>query len=95
MKAVESIGDYISESSEASAGAVVDALLRSTEPLEQFPRMGRIVPEAADEALRELFVFNYRVIYRVVSEEHVTVTNVIRSRRIFRPDKGGAGPDAT
>jgi toxin ParE1/3/4 len=40
-------------------------LIHHTRNLGQFPARGRIVPEFKDEAIREIIVRVYRVIYRV------------------------------
>jgi plasmid stabilization system protein ParE len=36
--------------------------------LEQFPQIGRVVPEAQDENIREIILPPYRIIYRVLAE---------------------------
>src|SRR5438067_186281 len=56
---------YIARDSETYAAKAVDHLLTTVEPLERFPRMGRMVPEYARADLRELIVYSYRVIYRI------------------------------
>lgn len=38
-------------------------MLEKIRRLEQFPRMGRAVPEIGDEALRELIHRSYRIVY--------------------------------
>jgi len=48
--------------------------------LSDFPRSGRKVPEYAEESIRELFTYSYRVIYEVGAAE-VTIAAVIHGKR--------------
>jgi len=42
-----------------------ERIIEKIRPLEQFPQMGRIVPEIGDEAIREVLYRNYRIVYVV------------------------------
>jgi plasmid stabilization system protein ParE len=79
---VDSIASYIARDSTAHASAVVAKIVQSTRTLRHFPFAGRIVPELEDPAIRELFVFSYRVIYRVQTKT-VTIAAVIHGGRIL------------
>ena len=57
-------------------GAVDDLLL--------FPRLGRIVSDFQDEAIRELIVEGYRVIYRLIGEDEVWILTVVHGSRDLR-----------
>lgn len=57
--------DYIARDSEANAGRFVGRLIQSVEKLSTFPQMGRRVPEAEDEAIREVLFQSYRILYRL------------------------------
>jgi addiction module RelE/StbE family toxin len=79
---VESIAEYISRDSTAYAAAVVRNIIAVTRTLARFPLAGRMVPELEDDALRERFVYSYRIIYRV--EKHtVIITAVIHGRQML------------
>lgn len=65
---LEAIAQYISADSAAYAAAVVKTILNTARNLSDFPRSGRIVPEIADESIREWFAYSYRVIYRIEEE---------------------------
>ena len=57
--------------------------------LERFPRMGRIVPEIGDEAIREVLYRNYRIVYVVDrDDEEVEVLTIFHSSQQF----GALGP---
>lgn len=60
---------FIARDSTQLAAAFADRILRATDQLAKFPRLGRIVPEVGTESIREIIVGNYRVIYRLGSEE--------------------------
>ena len=81
---VEAIAEYIERDSPIYARAVVQKILATTRKLQRFPRAGRIVPELGDDAIRELLVYSYRVIYRV-RERVVLVAAVTHGRRELDP----------
>ncbi len=77
---LEGIADYIAVDSPTYAKNVVKKILGQSRMLTQFPRAGRIVPEFDDENVRELIVYSYRVIYRLLEDE-IVVAAVIHGRR--------------
>lgn len=68
LRNLESIGDYLYESAPEYAAALLPALVKATERLETFPRLGRIVPEFEAEAFRELIFENYRIVYAIEAD---------------------------
>jgi len=48
-----------------------------------FPRAGRKVPELADENVRELLAYSYRIIYRLKGDEALVVA-VIHGKQILQ-----------
>ena len=81
---LESIGAYIERDSPFYARAVVGRIVEIGQGLAQFPNLGRVVPEFDDPALRERFVYSYRVIYKV--EVHrVLIVAMIHGRRLIEP----------
>jgi addiction module RelE/StbE family toxin len=65
---LDGIYRYIATDAPLYAQRVVDKLTRRSEQLIRHPHSGRIVPEYGDQALRELIVFPYRLIYRLKGE---------------------------
>ena len=59
---VDAIASYIAANSSSYARTVVRKILTSTRALATFPFSGRMVPEADDENLREVFAYSFRVI---------------------------------
>ncbi len=81
---VESIASYIARDSRFYAAAVVQAMLDAARTLEKFPFRGRVVPEIAQDDIRERFVYSYRLIYQI-REDKVTVAAVIHGKRMLNP----------
>jgi toxin ParE1/3/4 len=63
----------IAQDSGEAAVRVLVAALNAAGSLEQFADRGRIVPELNQPDLRELFVFDYRLLYRVRPKEAIVV----------------------
>jgi len=84
---VEEIASYISRDSPRFAKSVVSKILSAAEGLARLPNRGRTVPETADPSIREIFVYSYRLIYRV-GEKEITVAAVIHGRRLLDAEKG-------
>ncbi|MGB7592128.1 MAG: type II toxin-antitoxin system RelE/ParE family toxin [Terriglobia bacterium] len=65
---LRAVRDYIARDSDYYAADLVEQVVLSVERLLRFPRLGRVVPEAQDENIRELVHQNYRIIYRIAGE---------------------------
>ncbi len=77
---LESIKAYIAKDSEYYASRFVERIIQAVENLERFPEVGRKVPEAKEENIRELLFHNYRIIYRV-EKELILILSVIHGSR--------------
>ncbi|HEY0080422.1 MAG TPA: type II toxin-antitoxin system RelE/ParE family toxin [Pyrinomonadaceae bacterium] len=82
---VEAIALYISADSTAYAATVVKRILDTARRLSRFPLAGRIVPEFADENIREQFAYSYRIVYRV-QDKTITIAAVIHGKRLLELD---------
>ncbi len=71
---------YIAKDSEVYASSFVQRVILAVEKLTDFPRLGRVVPEADEEKIRELIYQNYRIIYRI-KNELIEILTVIHGRR--------------
>jgi toxin ParE1/3/4 len=72
--------DYIAADSESHAAQFIASIIKGAERLTTFPMIGRIVPEAGSEDIREILYRSYRIIYRV-KDERVDVLAVIHGSR--------------
>ena len=68
--------------SEVFRARVLEAVAR----LEPFPRIGRIVPNLKRDDLREIFVYNYRIVYQLVGDDARVVGVRHGARRMRRDD---------
>ena len=84
---LRSLHSYIGKDSEVYANSFVERIILAVEKLTNFPRLGRVVPEAEKETSRELLYHNYRIIYRINGEliEIVTVIHGRRDLASFKP----------
>ncbi len=81
---IESISDHIAKDSEIYARAVVRRVIDSTRYLSRFPESGRVVPEFGEPSFREVFVYSYRILYRLVSSDEIMIVNVIHGKRSLK-----------
>ena len=75
------IFDYLSTFSDDHAEMVLAEIIDKAFLLEQFPRLGRVVPEINIQTLRELIVQQYRVVYVLNSKEQVEILTIRHSSR--------------
>jgi addiction module RelE/StbE family toxin len=79
---IDQIAAYIAKDSPYHAQRVVEQIIEKSRSLDQFPERGRVVPEIGNPALREVFVYSYRMIYEV-TERQVHVLSVIHGARLM------------
>ncbi len=82
---LRSIHDFIAHDSRHYAKKVTQDILAKTDVLNELPRMGRVVPELGNEAIRELSLYSYRILYEI-KDHGVFVLAVIHKRRDLQPD---------
>lgn len=66
---LENAADYIAKDSPHYAAALVRETKDAVRSLSQLAQRGRVVPEFQDPAIRELFVGNYRLVYKLTDSE--------------------------
>lgn len=71
---------YIAADSDFHAADFIARIITRAERLTMFPMIGRVVPEAQGEDIREILYRSYRIIYRLVGER-VDVLAVIHGSR--------------
>jgi toxin ParE1/3/4 len=77
---LEAIADYIARDSSFYAASFVIEVLGASRSLSEFSERGRLVPELSNTSIRELFINDYRLIYRV-EESSVAILGLIHGRR--------------
>jgi toxin ParE1/3/4 len=81
---LESIRDYISRDSEYYAARFIEKIIKTVENLEKFPMLGRPVPEIENENIREIFLQNYRVFYRIETKRLLVLAIIHGARDLSR-----------
>ena len=81
------IHQYVAQDSESEAQRLVDRLVKASERLESFPFSGRVVPEYAENRVREIVAPPYRLIYALLADR-VDVLAVVHSARDISGEPG-------
>lgn len=80
------IHDYIAQDSPLYARRASEELVQKTLGLDELPRKGSKVPELNEDAVRELRLYSYRIIYEIKPDHLIEVLAVIHKRRHVEPD---------
>ena len=82
LEDIESIANYIEKDSPTYAKSVVSKFFEKAERLQEFSELGRKVPEMNNPQIREIFVYSYRMIYKI---EHTKILfiAVVHGRRLL------------
>ncbi len=80
--ALDEVITYIAQDSRQAAVQVLEAALEAAASLSTLSERGRVVPETNDPVIREIFVFRYRLMYRV-EDERVVVVAFVHGARDF------------
>jgi plasmid stabilization system protein ParE len=75
------IHDYIAQDSPFYARRVSEELVQKTIGLDKLPRKGHKVPELNDDAVRELGLYSYRILYEIKSDNLIEILAVIHKRQ--------------
>lgn len=62
---LRSIHEFISHDTLHYAKKVTQDIVAKTDTLGELPRVGRVVPELGNEAIRELSLYSYRILYEI------------------------------
>lgn len=79
---VDGIASYIARDSVHYAKRIVAELFELSDRIAEDPQSGRIVPELNEQALRERFLYSYRVIYEV-QVDRVAILAVLHGKRLL------------
>lgn len=82
---LKKIYDYIARDSKYYAEKVSQDILERSVKLNEFPEIGRIVPEIGEVNIREVIVYSYRLIYEISSDK-IEVLALIHCKQDFSPE---------
>jgi addiction module RelE/StbE family toxin len=78
---LQAIYDFIARDSEHYARLVIEKIIAAVDTIEQFPLIGRHIPEKPRDNLREVIRPPYRIVYGVSHEIHILT--IFRASRLF------------
>ena len=78
------IEEYIARDNRLAAERWVGRIVTRAAEAARSPRAARVVPEIDDPDVREVFLRDYRIIFRV-RDEGILVLRVLHGARRFRP----------
>lgn len=82
LEDIESIATYIEKDSPTYAKSVVSKFFEKAEILKNFTELGRKVSELNNRNIREIFVYSYRLIYKI-DKETILFVAVVHGRRLL------------
>ena len=82
LQRMTEITDYISRDNPSAATKWAKAIFNKIENVKQFTYMGRIVPKASRNEIREIIFKNYRIIYKVGIEE-ISILTVRHGKQLL------------
>ncbi len=82
-KDIKNIFKYIKKDSYQNAEMVAEAIIRKIDTLFIQPDFGKIVKEFNNPNLRELKLFKYRIIYRLITASHIEIITIHHSSRLL------------
>ncbi len=80
--ALDEVVEYVTREPRESAIHVLTRVLETAASLSTLPERGRVVPELSDPAIRELFIYRYRLLYRI-SDDVVVIVAFLHGARDF------------
>lgn len=79
---LQAIAEFIGRDSAFYARSVVTKVISVGSSLTENPLMGRIVPELANQMIRERFIYSYRLVYRVGDGE-IVIAAIIHGKQLI------------
>ena len=81
---LKNIYEYISKDSKYYAAKQIEKIINRIEQIENFPKSGRIIPEFENKIIRELIEGNYRIVYRIESDNLIGIVRVHHSAKLIK-----------
>ena len=76
--------DYIARDSVNYAATFVQEIKEAAASLAEFAERGQVVPECADDTIRELLIRPYRLVYKIAGDTVFILTLIHGARRRWR-----------
>ncbi len=86
IEKVTEIAEYITRDNPHGTEKWVASIFDRVKQLESFPKSGRVVPEVNRANIREILFGNYRIIYKVETDQIIILT-VYHGKQILPVDE--------
>ena len=86
LEKLSEIEEFIAMDNPERAESFVDYLIERGESISQHPKIGRVVPELLNPAIREIIVKKYRIVYRLKTDR-IEILTVFEGYRLLREDE--------
>ncbi|VAW75619.1 hypothetical protein MNBD_GAMMA12-606 [hydrothermal vent metagenome] len=83
---LRSIHDFIAHNSHYYAKKVTHDILDKMNILDELPKAGKVVQEIADESIREVSIYSFRLIYEIKGQT-IYVLAIIHKRQNFTSEQ--------
>lgn len=83
---LKAIYDHIAKDAPLNAKTVTQAIVQKTQTALQIPLMGKKVAEVADENLREISLYSWRILYHI-QHDKIYVLTLVHKRRNLQPQE--------
>jgi len=81
---IAEIVEYISQDNPQAARSWANSIFDEIRKLNDFHRIGRIVPEYSEDTIREIIKGQYRIVYKInQAEEEIDIIAVHHSKRLM------------
>ncbi|MDF2434078.1 MAG: toxin ParE1/3/4 [Mucilaginibacter sp.] len=80
---LEDSENYISQDSPLMARRFINKIFDRIDQLYNYPTSGKLVPEIKNKSLRELLLNKYRIIYKIVDEQHIDIIRIVHGSRLL------------
>ena len=82
-KDLKEIYDYLSERSQKTLQKVDIEIFKALDRLELFPESGHYVKESSNKKYREILVFHYRMIYKIINQSKLLIITIRHGKRFL------------
>lgn len=83
---LKAIYDHITKDAPLNAKTVTQAIVHKTQTVLQIPLVGKKVAEVADENLREISLYSWRILYHIQQDKVYVLTLVHKRRNLHAQD---------
>ncbi len=80
---LRAIKKFISINSYSAAENFIEKIIARADAISDSPKQGRVVPEFANDSIREIIFKKYRIVY-LIKENHVEILTVFEGHKLLK-----------